>query len=100
MHSLKVLLITCNNTTFINIFSAQINETNEKHELTTEDLYKYIKLFVNEQNVSTGDPFDLELKDVIEVCNRFHLWNFQTVTVYNLFSANKYIRRLLRQFLG
>ena len=62
------------------MLSTQMNETKEKHELTNEDLYRYIKLFVNEQNASTGDPFDLELKDVIRVCNRFHLWNFQTVT--------------------
>ena len=80
MHSLQVSLITCNNTNFIIMLSTQMNETKEKHELTNEDLYKYIKLFVNEQNASTGDPFDLELKDVIRVCNRFHLWNFQTVT--------------------
>ena len=49
-----------------------MNETNEKHELTNEDLYKYIKLFVNEQNASSRDPFDLELKDVVEVCKLFH----------------------------
>ena len=93
-------LITCNNTTFINIFSAQMNETNEKHELTNEDLYKYIKLFVNEQNASSRDPLDLELKDVVEVCKLFHFRKIHTITVYNIFSANKYMWELFRQFLG